>query len=86
MKIRSRTLFAKIKVRLKNIIDKKKTAGLTVVVEDDVYLPTKKIKSYINLVPSDWDVIRFDCNLDNDVPQTFKTFGKLVFKTNINLY
>ena len=67
---------------LLSIMDKKKTAGLTVVVEDDVYLPTKKIKSYISLVPTDWDVIRFDCNLDNKVPKTFKTFGKLVFKTN----
>ena len=67
---------------LLSIMDKKKTAGLTVVVEDDVYLPTKKIKSYISLVPTDWDVIRFDCKLDNKVPKTFKTFGKLVFNTN----
>ena len=36
------------------------------VVEDDVYLPTKKIKSYISLVPTFYEnVISSNCKLDH---------------------
>jgi hypothetical protein len=53
-----------------DIIDNYNTSGLTFVAEDDIYFhDMDKIMMYIQKVPSDWDIIRFDCN--GFIPATF---------------
>ena len=45
-----------------HIMKHKNTSGLTLVLEDDVYVQTDRLMYWVRQVPNDWDIIRFDCS------------------------
>ena len=62
------------------IIDKLNTTGITLVLEDDIAITDmEKLLASVNLVPPDWDVLRWDC-WGNRLP----TFQRFNFSFKIN--
>ena len=57
------------------------TSGTSLVLQDDIEVThMHRLRFSANLVPDDWDVIRFDCPLEND--NTLPNLNKYVFQMN----
>ena len=64
-----------------HIIDNYNTSGYTLVLEDDMIIKsfTRLEESLLQMVPSDWDIVRWDCN--GHIPETFEYVNGEVVRT-----
>ena len=70
------------KTLVTNIIEKKETAGYTLVVQDTYKVTNLTLlEQSITMVPDDWDVIRWDCQGD-DLPPSFLHVNDHVFRSS----